>query len=336
MKRSLGWAGTILLALVLLASRNGCDLGLPTGVKVGDYLPSPQLPNTDNGKPVQSTSTNGEPNFNYSAAPSTVIIGSFNIENFGPAKESRRFVMEHLVDIVHRFDLLAIQELSNKDQSVIKSFIQQINANGSRYNYIVGPRQGQSTSKEQYVYLFDTTKFKITSNPYVAPDPNRSMHRPPLVASFECLQAPPGQGFTFTLLNLHTDPDVVKQEFTALEKMMPTLFANHPQEDDFIILGDLNDSAKLIGRYRWLQNQMALVRASWPTTVAGNSLDNIVIDGSRTLEFRNQSGVLDMMLQYGLAPAQAKQISDHHPIWSVFSTVEAKNWTAETGAVTTR
>ena len=237
--------------------------------------------------------------------------------------------MSTLVDIVRRFDLLAIQEVRNIDQSVIPQFIRQINADGSRYSYIVGHRQGYTQSKEQYVYLYDTAKFRLTSRPYEAPNPNGAMHRPPLVASFECTQAAPGQGFSFTLLNLHVDPDTVDREFAALETLMPAIAANHQGEDDIIVLGDFNDSEKGIRRYRWLQNQLPLVRSTWSTKVrSGRSIDNIVIDSARTAEYRNQSGVLDIARHYGLNEQQALLVSDHFPVWAVFSTQEMRSQVA--------
>ena len=44
---------------------------------------------------------------------------------------------------------------------------------------------------------------------------------------------------------------------------MPEIIRNHPDEDDFILLGDFNDSAKTnSNRFRWLENQLPLVRSN--------------------------------------------------------------------------
>ena len=206
-----------------------------------------------------------------------------------------------------------------------ENYVRQINSDGSQFSYIIGPRQGRSNSKEQYAYIFDTAKFRLTSQPYVADDPTGILHRPPLIASFQCAQAPIGEGFSFTVLNLHIDPDDVDAEFQALERIMPQLFQNHPHEDDYIVMGDFNDSGNKFKHYRWLSNQFPLIRSNWSTKVrSGRSIDNIVIDGMRTEEYRNQSGVLNFTQQYQLSIQDSLQLSDHYPVWAVFSTVEAQ------------
>lgn len=330
------FAGVIVVTLLFIL-RPGCDLPDPVAISVRDYYPPSSQSPTIPWNPPRSgsdgfaqypnagdfTQQTSSPNF---YAPSTVIIGSFNIKSFGPAKASRPHVMARLVDIARRYDLLAIQELRNEDQSVIQQFAKQINADGSRYSYVIGPRQGYTQSKEQYAYLYDAAKFRLTSEPYVVADPRGSMHRPPLIASFQCTQAPDDNGFTFTVLNLHIDPDVVDQELTALNRFMPAILDHHADEDDFLILGDFNDNAQAIQQFPFLQNQLPLVRTNWPTKIrTRRSIDNIVIDGARTAEYANQSGVLNLQQQYRLNVDQALEISDHHPVWGVFSTIEAQD-----------
>ena len=61
-----------------------------------------------------------------------IIVGAFNIQIFGVAKSNDGFVMQHLVDIARRFDLLAIQELRAEDQTVVSNFVRMINSDGSR------------------------------------------------------------------------------------------------------------------------------------------------------------------------------------------------------------
>ena len=95
-------------------------------------------------------------------------------------------------------------------------------------------------------------------------------------------------------------------------------------EDDFIVLGDLNCPPSFFHQFRWLPNQMPLIRGEWPTNTRGNrTLDNIVIDSFATSEFRGQSGVLNLLTEYGLTLDQALEVSDHMPVWAVFSTHEA-------------
>jgi len=52
-----------------------------------------------------------------------LLIGSFNIQQLGTKKMSKMGVVSVLVDVTRRFDILAIQELREKDQTVIPKVI---------------------------------------------------------------------------------------------------------------------------------------------------------------------------------------------------------------------
>ena len=328
MTRANGIAYAAFFLLLFLGLRSGCQFqpvatvdqsnGAPIGVESVETLPAAQTGSVNGQSGVEPRPNNG-----VTDVRGTLIFGAFNIQIFGVAKSNDPFVMQRLVDVARRFDLLAIQELRAADQSVIENFVNLVNANGSKYSYVVGPRQGTTISKEQYVYLFDTNKLRLTSKPYVAIDPTGDMHRSPLVASFEYVRANQGTGFTFTALNLHVDPDVVDMELAALEQIMPRVMMTHPDEDDFILMGDFNENANGMRSFNLVRNQMPLIRSHWPTKPrSGRSIDNIVIDSIRTAEYRNQTGVLDLATQYELSLTDALRISDHYPVWAVFSTHE--------------
>ena len=93
----------------------------------------------------------------------------------------------------------------------------QINAAGHQYDYAIGPRLGRSTSKEQYAYLYDTETIEVDRHAmYTVEDPDDLLHREPLVAGFRARGAPANEAFTFTLVNIHTDPDETDGEIDAL------------------------------------------------------------------------------------------------------------------------
>ena len=120
------------------------------------------------------------------AAPGdTIRIASFNIQVFGESKLAKPHVVEVLADVVRRFDVVAVQEVRAKNQSVVPQFLARVNAGGARYDYVIGPRLGRSSSKEQYVFLFDTTRIEVDRRSvYTVPDRNDLLHREPMVARF--------------------------------------------------------------------------------------------------------------------------------------------------------
>jgi len=96
-----------------------------------------------NNQPLaQNPNANAGAANNNDPAAKQIIVGSFNIQSFGKTKMGKPAVVGALVDIARRFDILAIQELRDKDQSVIPDFLSHINQNGFSYAAAVGPRQG--------------------------------------------------------------------------------------------------------------------------------------------------------------------------------------------------
>ena len=94
-------------------------------------------------------------------------------------------VMDVLAKVVRRFDVVAIQEVRSKDQTVVPQFTQMVNAAGARYDYVLGPRLGRTVSKEQYAFLYDTSRVALDPQSiYTVSDPDNLLHREPLVATF--------------------------------------------------------------------------------------------------------------------------------------------------------
>ena len=255
-----------------------------------------------------------------------LIVGSFNIQVFGVKKIQNQNVAAVLVDIVRHFDVIAIQELRSIDQSVIPTFVSWLNSDGSSYNYAVGPRQGYSNSKEQYVYIYDTRRVEITNPGFVVPDPQNRIHRPPLATAFRVRVVPPQQAFSFVLANIHTDPDQAYAECDALADSVAALRQYFPYEDDVIVLGDLNAPPSRLGRLTAMQNWGAILPEGVTTNTRKNrSYDNIVINGAATSEYTGRFGVVDLMNQYNLTMDQALTVSDHLPVWATFSVYESNN-----------
>lgn len=260
----------------------------------------------------------------------TLTIGAFNIQTFGQAKMSKPGVVSVLADIARRFDILAIQELRDKEQAVIPQFLQYVNSQGSAFAAAVGPRQGykipgkKTIYFEQAVYLYDTTKVELVSETYVARNPNGRMHRTPYVGHFRARGVPIDQSFSFVLMNVHIDPDDTQAEFGALQTIMQETYANHRGEDDFILLGDMNAAPHKYQPFKWMNQQYAAIPSHVMTNTAQDrAYDNIIFDANYTREFRNQAGVLNIANDYHLTSSDAKLVSDHFPVWAMFSATEA-------------
>ena len=253
----------------------------------------------------------------------TIRVASFNIQVFGTSKSSKPHVMEKLAEIVRQFDVVAIQEIRSKDNGIIPQFVDLINATGRHYDFVIGPRIGRTVSKEQYVFIFDTQSVEVDrAQLYTVEDPDDLLHREPLVGWFRVRGPDPSRAFTFTLVNIHTDPDETDQELDVLDDVFVAVQNDGRGEDDVILLGDLNVDDRNLGELGRLPD-IAWCISGVPTNTRGTKLyDNIVYNARATSEFTGRAGVFDFMRHFNLTEQEALEISDHIPVWAEYSIYE--------------
>jgi len=253
----------------------------------------------------------------------TIRVATFNIQVFGVSKMKKPNVTEALTRIVRRFDIVAIQEVRSKE-NILPEFVSMLNSDGSHYDYVIGPRQGRTSSKEQYVLVFDTERIEfVPGSLYVVQDPGDRMHREPLVGQFKVRGG--ANPFTFTLINIHTDPDETAIELDALDDVFRSVQRNATGEDDIILLGDLNVDEEKLGQLGRVQGITWVVKKDQMTNTRGNkSYDNILFQRGATVEFTGYAGVFNFKEEFGLSKTEALRISDHLPVWAEFSSVEGQ------------
>lgn len=95
---------TIFSIFILITVSYGCVESSPT---TSNFLPDA----TPHPSPTPTT-----PPDNFSNE--TLRIGAFNIQVFGISKASKPAVMDVLADIIRTYDIIAIQEIRDKSQTV--------------------------------------------------------------------------------------------------------------------------------------------------------------------------------------------------------------------------
>jgi deoxyribonuclease-1-like protein len=252
----------------------------------------------------------------------TVRIASFNIQVFGEKKLADIRVRSFLAEVIRQFDVVAIQEIRCQHE-ILPQFLDVINSTGRHYDYVVGPRLGRTVSKEQYAFVFDTASIEVDRPAlYTVADPDDLLHREPLVGWFRVRGPPPEQAFTFSLVNIHTDPDETGKELDALADVFRAVRDDGRGEDDVILLGDLNVDDHHLGRLGQVA-QVYCAISGVPSNTRGNKLyDNIVFSKSATTEYTGRWGVFDMIRQFNITVDEALKISDHMPIWAEFNLYE--------------
>jgi len=170
-RRNFSFLLITLAGAALTLAQVGCDSD-----RLADLTNLEPVPQQATARQSPNPQSTNQPNHTNPAGPTNttakpqIIIGSFNIQMFGKTKMGRPPVVSALVDITRRFDILAIQELRDKDQRVIPEFLSHINKNGAAYAAAVGPRQGyvvagQTTRYfEQTVFLYDRVRGIATNS----------------------------------------------------------------------------------------------------------------------------------------------------------------------------
>lgn len=261
-----------------------------------------------------------------------IRVASFNIQVFGEKKLTNPRVAALLAEIVRQFDIVAIQEVRSK-QDILPQFVDKVNSTGRHYDYVIGPRLGRTASKEQYAFVFDTASIEVDRTAlYTVSDPDDLMHREPLVGWFRVRGPAVDEAFTFSLVNIHTDPDETAQELDALAEVFRAVRDDGRGEDDVIILGDLNVDEQHLGRLGQISNIHWAVSGVATNTRGTKQYDNLVFSEIATSEYTGRWGVFDMIRQFNLTTEEALEVSDHLPVWAEFTLREG----GQAGRVATR
>jgi len=209
------------------------------------------------------------------------MFATFNIQNYGVSKASRPAVLDSLARILSRYDLVAIQELSQMPrgsdtcgphtESAICDLLYRTNAVSDRsFALAVSPRIGD----EQYVLMYDSSVVELQGDA-TYPDLEGKHSRPP--HAFHVIV----QGTTLAVGTTHTAPRNAKVEianFPNVSVWMEDTFG----ADFNILAGDYNAD----GSYFNEDTMWEPILANMPTysKLTGNDLDTTVAKSSNTYD----------------------------------------------------
>ena len=280
---------------------------------------------------ISITSTPSE----SSSATETIKVASFNIQVFGTAKVSDPFVMDILARTIAEFDIVAIQEIRDISETAIIDLENAVDSLGSDYDVILGPRLGRTKMKEQYAFIFRTSKIHYAESYTYDDSVSDLFHREPFIGSFSMVDG----NFDFVLVTIHTDPDEAAEEIDSLPLVMEDAKAHFPGEQDIILLGDLNADGTYFDEddmsvplrndfYIWL------ITNDMDTNVATSSCtyDRILITEDFDPNYTISAGVFRFDQVFSLTDTEAQDVSDHYPVWAEFSTTIQSGATSSTSS----
>ncbi|MDE4907632.1 lamin tail domain-containing protein [Methanogenium marinum] len=253
-----------------------------------------------------------------------LVVGAFNVQVFGTTKAAREDVMDVLGKTIRSYDLIAIQEIRDSSGTALPDLLAEVNSDGSRYAYVASERLGRTVSKEQYAYFYNMDTVRLLGVPQTYPEPEGTdpFHREPFVVWFEGIQDP----VSAVCAVIHTDPDEATEEIDSLTDVVEWIYTAYPSEPDVIVMGDFNAD----GRY-FDEDSESPLRASGYHWLIGNeydtttgstvmTYDRIVITPSLDDEYSGNAGVFRYDDRFGVVPPLLTGVSDHYPVYAVFTT----------------
>jgi len=250
----------------------------------------------------------------------SITIASWNLKNIGQSKFNDPTRINVIIDVLKKYDMIAIQEVKDISLQLPQLLVDKINEDGSNYNVVASKRVGRNVF-EQYLFVFDDNKIDaITNTSGYGIEPNDEFAREPFYTMFR------SGNFDFYLMTIHTDPDDVGIEIPALKEAYVELQNITPNENDIILLGDLNGKAPGVaaGSYITMDTIAQIPNIVFTVneetnTRGGKAYDNIIFQNNYTKEYSNLSGVNTFWLPYGLDEDQGFSISDHKLVWATFN-----------------
>ena len=290
MKKILIILGIVLLAIVLtLAIGNTKD-------KTNDFLIGEEF---TTGQQIDETFT----------------VMSFNIQVFGITKVAKVEVTDILVDIIMQYDLVAIQEVRDASGTSVVLLMDMLPPN---YSYFIGPREGRSSSKEQYLFIWNKNVFNMIES-YVFSDSYDWFERDPLAVCFETYNG----GVDFVIINNHISPSSAEEEIPHLLDVVAEI-NTYFDEDDIILVGDFNadgsyfDEDELIDVFQTTE-YVSIIPNSVNTTVAksSNTYDRVIATNTFLEDYTGNWGVYVFQDYYDFdyLSIEPKHVSDHYPVW---------------------
>ncbi|MBB3204412.1 endonuclease/exonuclease/phosphatase family metal-dependent hydrolase [Rhodopirellula rubra] len=263
-----------------------------------------------------------------------IRVATFNIKVFGEKKSSDAEVMQRLAAVFMQFDVVAVQEIRGDPDVPINRLLAEITRQGGRYRAVHGPPIGRTSQTECYGFVWDQDRIDLVpQSDYMIDDSADRMHREPMVASFQTRVAPVDSRspFRFTMINVHTDPDLVRgdtgdNELNVLDDVFQSVrnFEYETNgEEDFLLVGDLNVDVGKLAELGQIPGVVSLVGDVPTNTLKSKTYDHILIDSRVTTEYLRRSGVLDLESWFGIDQAGALKLSDHLPVWAEFSVYES-------------
>ncbi|ELK07796.1 Deoxyribonuclease gamma [Pteropus alecto] len=225
-------------------------------------------------------------------------ICSFNVRSFGESKKENQNVMDVIVKVIKRCDIILLMEIKDSYNMICPLLKKRLNG------------EKLVSVKESYLY-----------HDYQAGDAD-VFSREPFVVWF---QSPYTAVKDFVIIPLHTTPETSVKEIDELADVYMEVKRRWKTEN-FIFMGDFNAGCTYVPKKAWKSIRLRTDhRFTWligdqeDTTVKKSTncaYDRIVLRGQEIVSsvVPKSNGTFDFQKAYGLTEQEALDVSDHFPV----------------------
>ena len=266
---------------------------------------------------IPITSTN--PAVAPTKSADSIRIGSFNLHHFGSSASDPR-ALEIVAQIVRYFDIIALQGIAPGGRGAVMDVAKR----AGDYEAIFGAPADVQHMDERFAFVFNrgTIVADRGHGLYTLGDRDKMLTRDPLVGWFRAKRAREDLAFTFSLVNVSTDAKRRKQELDVLDEALHAIREDGREEDDVIMLGSFQAPHNQLGQLGRVAS-LATAIIEPPTDLGRETqTENIVFRSIATDEYRGRSDVFQFRQALNLSLEEAREVSDHVPIWAEFSIFE--------------
>ncbi|XP_073349796.1 deoxyribonuclease-1 [Pagrus major] len=257
----------------------------------------------------------------------SLLLGAFNIKSFGDKKSSNTTLMNIISTIVHRYDIVLIQEVRDSDLSATKRLMEHVNKGSPqfRYSHIVSEPIGRSSYKERYLFLYREQTVSVVKN-YTYDDGcepcgTDTFSREPFVVMFSSRYSAVKN---FVLIPQHTSPDSAVKEVNALYDVVADVRTRW-NTNDIVLLGDFNTDCNYVSGSDWQHIRLFTDKSfHW---LIGNEVDSTVSQTTNCAYDRivvttdmlkgvlqGSAQVYNFMTDLKLSHSLTLAVSDHYPV----------------------
>ncbi|XP_010217449.1 PREDICTED: deoxyribonuclease gamma [Tinamus guttatus] len=256
-------------------------------------------------------------------------ICSFNVKSFGEAKMARQEVLDVVVKVISRCDIMLLMEIKENNNRICPLLTEKLNrwSKGPKedYSYVVSKRLGRNSYKEQYAFIYRPNLVSVKQvyqYPDLQPGDEDAFSREPFIVWF----LSPGTAVKeFAIIPLHTTPETAVREIDELYDVYLDV-KQRWKNKNFIFMGDFNAGCSYVPKKQWQNIRLRtqpefvwLIGDRNDTTVRRSTscpYDRIVVRGEALLQavVPRSANVFDFQRAFGLTEEQALGVSDHFPV----------------------